>query len=410
MSDDWRWIKLSHAYPRIGSGTTPPDERGNYTDDDSGTNWVTTSELRESQISETKKQVSNEALKRYPTLRVYRPGSVLFAMYGATIGRLGVLDKPACCNQACCVFECSKAVSNRYLVYWLQYRRADLVALSVGGGQPNLSQQDLRNERVYCPDLATQRQIAEFLDRETARIDLLIENKQRLVDIVAPRFEALIHEARQVGDWRRFGFCAQTTPRPIPHNQDATYAPLGLYNRGRGFFRKPETAYDDLGDSSFFFVEEGDLVFSGQFAWEGAVGLVSKREGACVVSHRYPVYTGAKDVLSEYLFAYFRSHHGQFLMDNCSRGAAGRNRPLNTRILEKEKIPVPSVGLQQQVADIIKFERRLKEKTAPSINRLKEYRSALITAAVTGQIDVSSYAKSGAPDRDLNVIQEEMGA
>jgi type I restriction enzyme, S subunit len=195
VNDDWRWIKLSHAYPRIGSGTTPPDELGNYIDDGSGTNWVTTSELRESRISETKKQVSENALKRYPTLRIYDPASVLFAMYGATIGRLGVLDQPACCNQACCVFERSKVVSNKYLVYWLQHRRADLVALSVGGGQPNLSQQDLRNEKVYCPDLATQRQIVGVLDRETARIDTIKERTNASIDRLKEYRSALITAA-----------------------------------------------------------------------------------------------------------------------------------------------------------------------------------------------------------------------
>ena len=45
-----------------------------------------------------------------------------------------------------------------------------------------------------------------------------------------------------------------------------------------------------------------------------------------------------------------------------------------------------------------------------SIDRLKEYRASLITAAVTGQIDVSTYAKSGTPDAQLDAIQEEMGA
>lgn len=216
MSGKWRWIKLSHAYPRIGSGTTPPDEDGAYVEDGSGTNWVTTSELRESRICETKKQVSDDALRRYPTLRVYRPGSVMFAMYGATIGRLGVLDKPACCNQACCVFEHSKMVSNRYLVYWLQHRKNDLVALSVGGGQPNLSQQDLRNEKVYCPDLPTQRAIADFLDRETARIDLLIEKKQRLVALLGQK---LSESVRQSVSW---GLDASVPRKPsrVPAGDD----------------------------------------------------------------------------------------------------------------------------------------------------------------------------------------------
>lgn len=263
---------------------------------------------------------------------------------------------------------------------------------------------------LEIPDLPTQRAIADFLDRETARIDLLIEKKQRLLDMVSPRFEALIHAARSEGAWRRFGFCVKSTTRPIPNISDQSFVPLGLYNRGRGFFKKSDTDFDELGDSSFFFVEEGDLVFSGQFAWEGAVGLVSERESGCVVSHRYPVYVGTEGVISEYLYAYFRSHHGRFLMDNCSRGAAGRNRPLNTRILEKEKIPVPPLSLQDEVKHIVLFERRLKGKITPSIDRLREYRSALITAAVTGQISVSEWSKSGEVDRQLDSLGDKVSA
>ncbi len=269
---------------------------------------------------------------------------------------------------------------------------------------------DMKNIRLRVPDIPTQRVIADFLDRETTRIDSLIEKKQRLMELATRRFEGLIHDARESGEWRRFGFCVHPIARPISQDVEASFVPLGLYNRGRGFFRKPETPFDDLGDSSFFFVKENDFVFSGQFAWEGAVGLVSSNEDGCVVSHRYPVYAGLAGIMTEYLFAYFRSHHGQFLMDNCSRGAAGRNRPLNIRIIEKEKIPVPQIRLQEKVAEMIEFERILKGKTAPSIDRLKEYRSALITAAVTGQIDVTSYARSGTTDRQLDTIQSEIQA
>ena len=140
--------------------------------------------------------------------------------------------------------------------FFLRYALEDRVRSFRGYGVSieSLNYEMWSNLEVPLPDLPTQRRIAGFLDRETARIDRLIEKKQRLVDMVAPRFEALVHEAREIGDWRRFGFCAQTTPRPIRKSSDATYIPLGLFNRGRGFFRKPETAYDDLGDSSFFFV------------------------------------------------------------------------------------------------------------------------------------------------------------
>ena len=82
--------------------------------------------------------------------------------------------------------------------------------------------------------------------------------------------------------------------------------------------------------------------------------------------------------------------------------------------LQKMPLPVPSMGEQREINARIEATRErvmlLGEKINASIDRLKEYRSALISAAVTGQIDVDTYAKSGTPDRHLDAIQEEMGA
>lgn len=66
-----------------------------------------------------------------------------------------------------------------------------------------------------------------------------------------------------------------------------------------------------MGDSSFFYVEEGDLILSGQFAWEGAVTMATEKETGCVVSHRYPVIRG-KSIATEYLFALFMTNFGDF--------------------------------------------------------------------------------------------------
>ena len=167
----WETWKLSHAYCRIGSGTTPTSGDARYYTDSGGTPWVTTAELRENYISATQQQVTQEALEDFPALRLYSPGSVMMAMYGATIGRLGVTEVAATCNQACCVFERSERFDNRFLFYWLWHRKGDLIALSLGGAQPNLSQQDLREELALCPPLDTQRRIARFLDEKAAGID-----------------------------------------------------------------------------------------------------------------------------------------------------------------------------------------------------------------------------------------------
>ena len=351
---------------------------------------------------------------RFVGTKRLQKGDVLFSRSG-TIGRAMVFDANVDATYAAYLVRFRphpKRLLSKFIGYWAQSADywsqigADTIQSTIG----NFNANKFANLSIPEHDLATQRQIADFLDRETARIDLLIEKKQHLLESVGLRIEAMVHWARDHGDWRRFGVCSRSIQRPIEEGPSTRYSPLGLFNRGRGFFQKTESDFDELGDSSFFFVRTGDLVFSGQFAWEGAVGLVSDAEDGCVVSHRYPVYVGHNGVLSEYLFAYFRSHHGQFLMDNCSRGAAGRNRPLNTRILEKEKIAVPDLRLQKRVAEFVVFERSLKQKIAPSIDRLKEYRSALITASVTGQIDVSEHSKSGATDRRLDALEDQVGA
>ena len=91
-------------------------------------------------------------------------------------------------------------------------------------------------------------------------------------------------------------------------------------------------------------------------------------------------------------------------------GSAGRNRPLNVRRLGKEKIPVPGPELQKAVEQAVDFERRLKGKTEQSIAKLEEFRAALITAAVTGQIDVATWGTQGQTDRRLDLIEEAMRA
>ena len=267
---------------------------------------------------------------------------------------------------------------------------------------------DMKNIRLSLPDLPTQKAIADFLDRETARIDQLIEKKQRMISLLQPRWESLFHVGWEDTSKERvrFKFIAIRSQRQIRLEETDEFTPLGLYNRGRGYFKKTPSPGHELGDSTFFWVQEGDLILSGQFAWEGAIALAGEDADGCVVSHRYPVYVGTRGVLTAYLYAYFRTVNGQFLLDNCSRGAAGRNRPLNTNILEREKIPLLPRHIQEEVARLVEQERAIKNVVTASINLLREFRSALITAAVTGQIDVSTWGKQGTTDRRLDQIEE----
>jgi len=150
--------------------------------------------------------------------------------YLRAIAAVEASDAPQVASTGFAVLRAIRGTDARFLYRVVQSSPfvEQVVSRSVGVSYPAINPSTLSNIEIPLPDLATQRQIADFLDRETARIDLLIEKKQRLVDLVAPRFEALIHSARESGDWRRFGFCARPSPRPIPHEADASYVRLGL--------------------------------------------------------------------------------------------------------------------------------------------------------------------------------------
>jgi len=146
----WETWKVTHGFGLIGSGTTPKSDNQAYYEEGE-TAWITTSELREKEILDTKFKVTKEALNDYSTLKIYKPGALAFAMYGATIGRLGILGINATVNQACCVFDNPEQFYTKFFFYWLWMRRDVLISLSVGGGQPNLSQDDLKKIRVPIP-------------------------------------------------------------------------------------------------------------------------------------------------------------------------------------------------------------------------------------------------------------------
>ena len=320
-----------------------------------------------------------------------RPGDVLITKDSETPDDIAVpalvvqgADDLVCGYHLALLRPNPSRLNGKFLFYALKSRslQAAFSVLAQGITRFGLTLSGIGSVAIPLPDLPTQKAIADFLDRETTRIDQLIEKKQRMISLLQPRWESLFHVGWEDTSKERvrFKFIAIRSQRQIRLEETDEFTPLGLYNRGRGYFKKTPSPGHELGDSTFFWVQEGDLILSGQFAWEGAIAIAGEDADGCVVSHRYPVYVGTRGVLTAYLYAYFRTVNGQFLLDNCSRGAAGRNRPLNTNILEREKIPLLPRHIQEEVARLVEQERAIKNVVTASIDLLREFRSAVIVA------------------------------
>jgi type I restriction enzyme S subunit len=254
------------------------------------------------------------------------------------------------------------------------------------------------NIELPLPPLSEQANICNFLDHETGKIDGLIAEQEKLIELLKEKRQALALQAYLECDSLelRLGHAVTVIARPVQYEPDQEYVALGIYNRGRGLFHKEPKPQNELGDSDFFVIEEGDLIISGQFAWEGSVAMAGSSEAGTIVSHRYPVIRGKASVcLTEYIYALLTTWEGDFLLNECSRGAAGRNRPLNIGALLKEKIKIPSMSLQHKIARFVHEEKNLLSEIQTTIKLLEERRSALISAAVTGKIDVRNWKPEG---------------
>ncbi|AFL83011.1 restriction endonuclease S subunit [Belliella baltica DSM 15883] len=261
-------------------------------------------------------------------------------------------------------------------------------------GRWRMPSDNFKNFLFPVPPKEEQTAIARFLDYKLAKINRFIQKKKQLLALYAERRKSLTKELvnSQNVKYLRLSSVANLIHRPIERLENELYTPVGLYNRGRGLFHKESILGKELGDSSFFYIKKGDVILSGQFAWEGSVALVDLEDDGCVASHRYPVLNCDLNVIiPEYLFSFFTISEGHLLLDYHSRGAAGRNRPLNPRYLIKEKIPVPDISLQKELIKLIERENELKAIIKKEISLVEEYKTALIAEAVTGKIDVRGY-------------------
>lgn len=264
--------------------------------------------------------------------------------------------------------------------------------------------------RVHVPPIDEQKQILHFTDSFLFNINKFIRNKRRLIELLTEMRLVLTCNATKSNQtkWLRFGVVSERKERSVKRERDHVYTPIGLFNRGRGIFHKEPTQGKNLGDSTFYWVKPGDLVFSGQFAWEGAVAIARPTDAGCIASHRYPIFKNKPDVVdAAYLYSFFTTKHGDMLLNLHSRGAAGRNRPLNPRTLAKEKIPVPPLNLQKQISEIFKVELKVRLGIASQISLLREYRTRLISDVVTGKVDVRGIELSDVPEDELLEPEED---
>ena len=156
---------------RVTSGGTPSRRKASYYEGGHWP-WLKTQELRDGWLDDSEEHITDTAVAS-SSAKILPKNSVLMAMYGATVGRLGILRRPMTCNQACCAMIVDPAQADyRYLFYQLLHSRPRIRNLSTGAAQQNLSGRLIRSLCFSFPSLSEQRAIAHILGTLDDKIEL----------------------------------------------------------------------------------------------------------------------------------------------------------------------------------------------------------------------------------------------
>lgn len=189
----WDRTRVYRIFKVIGSGTTPASgDSSFYTTD--GTPWLQSGDFKNNVVLATSKKVSSLAIEKY-NLKLYDKDSIVIAMYGASIGKVGYLGIPMTVNQACCVLGKSKLMDMHYAFYSFIAEKENLIQKSKGGTQPNISQEIIKSHILPIPPLPEQKEIVEYLDRKCANIDKMISNIEQEIEKLKEYKQRLIADA-----------------------------------------------------------------------------------------------------------------------------------------------------------------------------------------------------------------------
>jgi len=422
VPEGWAVSCLKRSVKDIYSGGTPETSNPEYwaVDETDSIPWVAIGDMtRAAVVDRTDKRITRAGLAS-KRLRILPKGTLLYSMY-ASLGKVAVLDEPATINQAILgITPDSNKLTQNYLRYWLIQIERHLSLFSSSNTQDNLNAEKVRSLPILVPDREEQTAIAEFLDRETGKIDGLVAEQRRLMELLKEKRQTVISHA--------------VTKGLNPH---APMKPSGIEWLGEvpehweiNSFRH---ILDAIGDVDHFMPESvengvpylmtGDLMeFASDVSLDDCKQVsrndyleLSKRikssRGDVIMARYATIGTSMYvDIDIEFLVSYscvtLKTNHskvsGLYLFHYMKSDAFrhGVENQINTNTqgnvgikdLQRVKIAVASIDEQIAIAafldtELAKFDT-LTAEAQRAIDLLQERRTALISAAVTGQIDV----------------------
>lgn len=199
---NWCWTRMENI-AQWGSGGTPSRKIPEYYSGDIP--WIKTGELNDDYIFETEEHITEEAIS-HSSAKLFPVNTVAIAMYGATIGKVGILGIAATTNQACACGVSNPSANYKYLFYYARSQKDNFIKKGKGGAQPNISQEIIKSHEFPLPPLSEQQRIVDRIESLFAKLDEAKQKTQDALDSFETRKAAILHKAfagELTAQWRK---------------------------------------------------------------------------------------------------------------------------------------------------------------------------------------------------------------
>ena len=417
---EWNRQRIKHHVKGFFGGGTPSTENREF-----WTNgiipWVSSKDMKAFRVRETQDYITAAAVASSAT-NLVEPGSVLMVVRSGILKHsipVAINDVEVALNQDIKAFVLRETLNPEFFLYWVTGQQRDLLLEwgQLGATVDSLNTEILRNTVIPLPSLDYQRTIVSFLDLETSRIDGLIEKKTQFIALLKEKRAAVITHAVTKGidpdapmkdsgvDWLgrvpahwevlRIAAMFREVSRPadpglpvlsVSIHDGITDGELADEDRNRKVaLSEDRTKYQG--------VAPGDLVYNMMRAWQGAFGAVTVKG---LVSPAYVVAAPVTTFRTKFIEHLLHTKSAAEEIRRFSRGIADFRMRLYWDHFRALKVCLPPLDEQDRILSEIDAETAridgLIALTERSIDLLREKRSALITAAVTGKIDVRAAA------------------
>lgn len=409
IPENWCWTYMNRA-AQWGSGGTPSRKNPEYYK--GYIPWIKTGELNDGYVYDTEEKITDEAIA-CSSAKIFPANTIAIAMYGATIGKVGILGMEAATNQACACGICLEALAYKFLFYYARSQKGAFIGKAKGGAQPNISQEIIKTHFIPLPPLAEQQRIVDRIESIFAKLDEAKEKAQEVVDGFEMRKSAILHKAftgELTKKWREeqgvifenweqvvLSDICKINPkkldtRNLPDDLEVSFFPMPALSEIYGEITDPQIRTLKEVRTGFTNFSEGDIVFAKitPCMENGKSAVIGKlvNDIGFGTTEFFVLRCGNK-LYNRYLYYLVRDQHFRDKAKTVMTGAVGQQR-VPKSFLEEYQIQLPSVAEQKEIIrildDLFAKEMKVKEASEAVIEQIDVMKKAVLARAFRGEL------------------------